>query len=87
MTRAETLRACRSGFVEAARSLGASRRILARHVLPHAQGPLLSPLALELGIGILPVSGLSFLGYGADPPTPERGLLVADGRDYVATSW
>ncbi|WP_443053334.1 ABC transporter permease [Streptomyces sp. NBC_00273] len=88
VTRAETLRVCRSGSVEAARSLGAGHcRILVRHVLPHAQGPLLSLLALELGIAILAVSGLSFLGYGADPPTPESGLLVADGRDYVATSW
>lgn len=43
--------------------------------------------ALEFGVAVLSVSGLSFLGYGADPPTPEWGLLVADGRDYVAASW
>ncbi|MFZ3495938.1 ABC transporter permease subunit [Streptomyces sp. 5.8] len=77
-----------AGFVEVTRSMeSGGRRIVRRHVLPHARGPVTSLAALEFGDVILAVSGLSFLGYGAELPTAEWTLLVADGRDYVTTSW
>ena len=51
-------------------------------------GSAKQPLAaLQLGSAILQISTLGFLGYGAPPPTPEWGLLIAEGRNYVATAW
>ncbi|MGC0420402.1 ABC transporter permease [Embleya sp. AB8] len=86
--RAEVLRVRSSVYVEAARASGVrSGPILVRHVLPNASGPVLVMAALEFGIAILAVSALSFLGYGAAPPTPEWGVLVSDGRNFVATAW
>jgi peptide/nickel transport system permease protein len=86
--RAEVLRVRSSVYVEAARASGVrSGAILARHVLPNASGPVLVMAALEFGIAILSVSALGFLGFGAPPPTPEWGVLVSDGRNFVATAW
>ena len=60
---------------------------LARHVLPNAARPVLVLAVLEFGLAVLAVSSLSFLGYGVPPPAPEWGGLVAEGRNYLATSW
>ena len=49
--------------------------------------PVLALAALETGTAILSVSALSFLGFGAQPPTPEWGAMVSDGQNYLATSW
>lgn len=88
VARAEVLRVRHADFVEAARASGVRwPAVLARHVLPNAAGPVLALAALEFGSAILAVSALSFLGFGAEPPTPEWGSLVAEGRDYLATSW
>ncbi|QKV70670.1 MULTISPECIES: ABC transporter permease [Streptomyces] len=88
VTRAEVLRISTQPFVEAAHGYGLSRpRILLRHVLPHSRGPILALAALELATMVLSVSALSFLGYGAQPPDPEWGTLIAAGRSYFATSW
>lgn len=86
--RAETLRIRQTAYVEAARSVGTRwYATLWRHVLPNAMGPVLVLAVLEFGLAILAVSSLSFLGYGAPPPAPEWGSLVAEGRNYLATSW
>jgi len=86
--RAETMRIRRATYVEAARTLGTRwYATLARHVLPNAAGPVLVLAVLEFGLAILQVSALSFLGYGAPPPAPEWGALIADGRNYLANSW
>lgn len=86
--RAETMRIRRSTYVEAARSVGTRWYVtLWRHVLPNAAGPVLVLAVLEFGLAILAVSSLSFLGYGAPPPAPEWGSLIAEGRNYLATSW
>ncbi|MDI2132032.1 ABC transporter permease [Yinghuangia seranimata] len=86
--RAEVLRVRGAGYVEAARASGVRPgAVLLRHVLPNAWGPVLVIAALEFGVSILAVSSLSFLGFGAAPPTPEWGALVADGRNFVATAW
>lgn len=88
MMRAETLRVRRTAYVEAARSVGTRGYVtLWRHVLPNAAGPVLVLAVLEFGLAILAVSSLSFLGYGAPPPAPEWGSLVAEGRNYLATAW
>jgi len=86
--RSEVLRVRQSVYVEAAHSGGARwSRVLLRHVLPNSVGPVLVLAALEFGVAILTVSSLSFLGYGAQPPTPEWGSLVAGGRDFLRDSW
>lgn len=83
--RAETVRVVRSEYVEAAHGLGVGRgTVLVGHVLPNALGPVLALAAVELGTTVLEVASLGFLGYGAPPPEPEWGLLVAEGRDFIA---
>ncbi|WP_285728064.1 ABC transporter permease [Psychromicrobium xiongbiense] len=85
--RAQVLKVRQEEYVEAATVMGIRRPVvLLQHVLPNAARPVISMAALELGTAILSVSALSFLGFGAQPPEPEWGSLVAAGRDYVATS-
>lgn len=86
--RSEVVRVRTAPYVEAASANGNRWwRVLFVHVLPNAAGPVLVLAALEFGTAILAVSSLSFLGYGAQPPQPEWGSLVATGRDYIASSW
>ena len=86
--RSEVLRVHQSVYVEAATSLGVRRHtVLLRHVLPNSAGPVLVLAALDFGTAVLAVSSLSFLGYGAKPPTPEWGSLVASGRDFLGSGW
>jgi len=86
--RSEVLRVRESTFVEAAHANGVRwSGVLLRHVLPNSIGPLIVLVALEFGTAILAISALSFLGYGAPPPTPEWGSLVATGRDFLREAW
>ncbi|MBB5159402.1 ABC transporter permease [Saccharopolyspora phatthalungensis] len=83
--RAEVLTVVSRDYVRAAYGLGVRRLgVLARHIVPNSLSSVLALAALEIGSAILAVAGLGFLGYGAPPPTPEWGLLVAEGRDFVA---
>jgi len=61
--------------------------VLWRHILPNALTPVIAYAALQFGQAILALSTLSFLGYGTPPPVPEWGLLIAEGRNYLATAW
>ncbi|MFB9833102.1 ABC transporter permease [Actinoallomurus acaciae] len=86
--RAEVLRVSESGFVEAARTGGARwTRVVLRHVLPNSIGPVWVLTLLLFGEAILGVTTLSFLGFGAQPPTPEWGSLVSSGRDFLGSAW
>jgi peptide/nickel transport system permease protein len=86
--RSEVLRVRSQPYVEAARSSGVRwPSVLGRHVLPNALGPVLVLATVDFGVAILAVSSLSFLGYGAVPPTPEWGSLVSSGRDLLDTAW
>jgi peptide/nickel transport system permease protein len=88
LARSEVLKVRRSDYVEAAfGSGGRFGSVLWRHVLPNSAGPVISLVAMQFGAAILAISTLGFLGYGAPPPTPEWGLLIAEGRKYVATAW
>jgi peptide/nickel transport system permease protein len=75
-------------FVDAARVVGASNgRVMFRHVLPSVFSPVVVLATLSIATAILSAAGLSFLGLGAQPPTPEWGAMVSDGRDYLRAAW
>lgn len=85
--RASTLATRRELFVDAARARGASRfRIVLRHVLPNSVGPVVVQASVLLGIATLLEAALSFIGLGVRPPTPSLGLMLSDGRDFMANS-
>ena len=86
-TRAEVLRVKTLPYVEAARLGGASwLQALWRHILPNAWGPVAVLATLDFGAAILATAGLSFLGFGAAPPAPEWGTLIATGRHFLITA-
>jgi peptide/nickel transport system permease protein len=75
-------------FVVAARALGIPEwRIVLRHLLPNTLAPLLVQASFDMGSAITAVAGLSFIGFGAQPPTPEWGVMISEGRNYIATQW
>lgn len=81
--RSATLSIRHSGYVEAARSIGASHvQIVRRHLLPNLTTPILVLTSLELGEVLLVVSSLSFLGLGTQPPASDWGTMLAEGRSY-----
>lgn len=86
--RAEVLLLRGSDFVARSRVAGASHaRILFRHILPNVINTLVVLATLQVGIAIMLDASLSFLGIGIPRPTPTWGLLVSDGRDFIATDW
>lgn len=88
LVRSTTLSLKSSVFVQAARNIGSSdRRILFRHILPGAIPNIIVQYTMSIGNSILTASSLSFLGMGAQPPTPEWGLLLSNGRNYMMSSW
>jgi peptide/nickel transport system permease protein len=75
-------------YVESCRALGLPRwRIVFRHVLPNSITPLLVQASLDFGGVILTASALSFLGLGAQDPTPEWGLMISEGQAFFNTQW
>lgn len=88
VVRAEVLAVRSLDFVEASfLSGGRPAWVAFRHVLPNSLGPVLSLAVVDMGFAILAIAGLGFLGFGSPPPTPEWGVIVADGRQYLATAW
>jgi peptide/nickel transport system permease protein len=88
LVRGQILSVKNNEYVLAARALGAREgRALVRHVVPNAFDPVLVRITLDVGFVALTTAGLSFLGLGAEPPTPEWGRMVAEGRDYLLNQW
>jgi peptide/nickel transport system permease protein len=88
LARSEVVKVRGTDYVEAAFGSGGSFfGVLRRHILPNSITSVIAFAALQYGSAILQMSTLGFLGYGAPPPTPEWGLLIAEGRNYVATAW
>jgi peptide/nickel transport system permease protein len=86
--RGQTLALRQREFVVAARLLGASTaRILSRHILPNALGPLLAIGAISVSAVIIAEASLSFLGVGVRPPTPAWGSMLSEGRDVFRVAW
>jgi peptide/nickel transport system permease protein len=75
-------------YVEAARALGqGAGRTLARHIIPNTIGPVVALLALDVGNAMITFAGLSFLGLGVVPPTPEWGAMVSEGQVLIDQWW
>lgn len=86
VARAETNVRRSAGFVEAARLSGnTDLRILAVHLFPNILPPAMVQVSLNLGWAILNAAGLSFIGLGVRPPTPEWGILVAEGAQFIVS--
>ncbi len=84
--RASTLETAQELYVEAARARGASgRRIVLRHVLPNSIGPVIVQASILFGIAVLLEAALSFVGIGIKPPTASLGVMLSEGRDFMAT--
>ena len=88
LARAEAKKVKNQPYIEAIRALGAGQgRIMAFHVLPMSVSPVIVQLTLRMGTIILTAAGLGFLGLGAQPPTPEWGAIVSDGRSFLVEQW
>lgn len=86
--RGQVLTVRRQDYVEAATALGMSDlRIMFRHILPNCFGPIFARATTDIGYIILEGATLGFIGLGAQPPTPEWGTLVSEGRLYLMSSW
>lgn len=87
IARGEVLSIRNKEFIDAARASGASsRRIMARHILPNASGPLIVEISLSLAFAILAEAALSFFGLGTQPPDPSWGRMLSEGRAYFRQS-
>lgn len=84
----ETLSLKQEDFVEVSQSLGSSSSfVMFREILPNMTSSLLVKITLDAGYAILVGTSISYLGAGASPPTPEWGIMVAEGRHYLPGSW
>ncbi|WP_425147248.1 ABC transporter permease [Deinococcus sp.] len=85
LIRAQVLALREREFVDAARALGGSpARVALRHLLPNSVAPLLVQASFDVGGAILTAAGLGFIGFGAQPPTPEWGAMVSETRNYIS---
>jgi peptide/nickel transport system permease protein len=88
LARAETLNVKNNDYIQAMRVLGASKiRIMVGHIAPMTLSSIVVRMSLDMGTIILTAAGLGFLGLGAQPPMPEWGLMVADGRQFLVDQW
>ena len=88
LARAETLSVRNNDYIQVIRSMGASNlRIMAGHITPMCLSSIIVRLSLDMGTIILTAAGLGFLGLGAQPPVPEWGLMVSDGRQFIVDQW
>ncbi len=75
-------------FVEAAKAIGVrDSMIILKHILPNTITPILVQATVDLGTVILAMGGLAFLGLGTQPPAPDWGLMVSEGREYILKQW
>jgi peptide/nickel transport system permease protein len=88
LVRGQTLRIKSQQFIAAAVVAGArSRHIVPNHILRNVLSPVIVQMSMDVGYAILTLAGLSFIGLGAQPPTPEWGSMISVGRDYYLTQW
>jgi peptide/nickel transport system permease protein len=77
-----------SEYLEASKAFGAKNwYIILSHVIPHALAPMIVQVAMTMGNAITQIASLSFLGLGIQPPTPEWGNMLAEGKQYITSFW
>jgi glutathione transport system permease protein len=87
LVRGSTLALKQTVYVQAARSIGVSRiKLVMRHILPGTLPAVIVYVSLRIGTAILTAAALSFIGLGAQPPSPEWGAMLADGRNYLGVA-
>jgi len=88
LIRGQALSVREKAFVDAAKAMGVSRfRIMSKHILPNTIAPVIVALTLDMGTIIISTAALSFLGFGAQPPLPEWGCMISEGRLFVFQAW
>jgi peptide/nickel transport system permease protein len=88
LARANVIALRDSQFAEAAQSIGASQqRVLFTHILPNAFPTILVKASMDIGFAVLTTAALGFIGLGTQPPTPDWGVMIADGRKYLREAW
>jgi len=88
VARSEAVSLREEQFIKSLEVRGASQpRIMFRHILPNAVGPLIVAVTLQFAFGILTTATLSFLGVGVQPPDPSLGRMLTNGKDYLNTAW
>ena len=88
LIRGQVLQIKERDYVEAARAVGVgSPRLISKHILPNAVAPIIIQATIDIGFAILATAGLSFIGLGAQPPSPEWGAMISDARTYFREAW
>ena len=88
LTRSQVISIKEEPYIEAIYGLGAGHlRILFRHILPNALSPIIIKMTTDFGFAVLTAAALGFIGVGAQPPTPEWGAMINEGRDHFPESW
>jgi len=88
LTRSLVLTIRGEAYVDAARSIGVGpSRILFRHIMPNTLSPIVVKMSTDFGFAVLTAAALGFIGLGAQPPTPEWGAMINDGRSYFPEKW
>jgi peptide/nickel transport system permease protein len=88
LVRGQVLSIKERDFVDAARSIGMRpRRILVKHILPNAWAPVIIQVTIDVGYAVLATAALSFIGLGAQPPSPEWGTMISGARTYFREAW
>jgi len=88
LVQGKTLSLREESFVEAEKSIGASRlRIIFSHILPNCTSPIIVKASMDMGMAILFAANLGFIGVGAQPPEPEWGAMISVGRNYLPDRW
>jgi len=88
LARSVTFALREENYIEAARAIGAGNgRLLFKHILPGVVSPVTIQVSLDMGGILLTAAGLGFIGFGAQPPTPEWGLMISEGRNYIPGQW
>jgi peptide/nickel transport system permease protein len=88
VVRASILSVKEQDYIEAARSNGASDlHIILRHIIPNCMAPIIVQATMSVAAAILSAAGMSFIGLGIMPPTPEWGSMLSSGRAYIRDYW
>ncbi|HUG16003.1 MAG TPA: nickel transporter permease [Thermomicrobiales bacterium] len=88
LVRGQVLQIKERDYVEAARSVGASApRLIGRHILPNSVAPIIIQATIDFGFAVLATAGLSFIGLGAQPPSPEWGSMISNARTFFRVAW